>query len=96
MTFVALIKGIKPWQGRLEAYQKYVPQFIEEAKRGKNWDEWDAGLFYEFFEKRGDQCIASLRQGAFEYEEQARIKENWHELAPLLQALAYSQDKPNC
>lgn len=95
MTFLELIQGIKPWQGWLDAYQKYVPLFIEEAKRGNNWDEWDTELFHEFFEKRGDHCIASLRQGAFENEEQIRIKKHWYELAPLLQELAYSQDEPN-
>lgn len=89
-----LIGQIEVWEDWRNSYQKFVPLFIKEAATGKNWNQWDQDIFYEFFEKAREQCIASMQQGYFSNEEKDKIKENWHELAPLLKILAQDQDYP--
>lgn len=75
-------------------YCYFVPKFIESAKACESWQDWDQDLFYEFFERGGHQCVSSLKQGYFTNEEKAKIKDNWNELAPMLKAIAESQDSP--
>ena len=48
-----------------DKYCSFVPKFIESAKTCKSWQDWDQDLFYEFFERGGDQCVSSLQQGYF-------------------------------
>ena len=72
----------------------FVPKFIESAKACERWQDWDQDLFYEFFERGGDQCVSSLKQGYFTDEEKTKIKDDWNELAPMLKAIAESQDSP--
>lgn len=75
-------------------YCRFVPKFIESAKTCESWQDWDKDLFYEFFERGGNQCVSSLQQGYFTKEEQGKIKEDWNELAPMLKNIAESQDEP--
>lgn len=82
------------WDGWLNNYKKYVPNFIEEAKTKVFWQDWDKGVFSEFFERSNDQCVSSLRQGYFTKEEQERIKSNWNEIYPLLKIIAENQENP--
>lgn len=85
---------IKIWDGWLNNYKKYVPNFIEEAKTKVSWQDWDKDVFAEFFERSNDQCVSSLRQGYFTKEEQARIKLNWNEIYVLLKIIAENQENP--
>lgn len=93
-TFEEVISQLDIWEDWRKRYNYFVPQFIEEAKTGKNWTEWDKDIFYEFFEKSNNQCVSSLKQGYFTNKEKGNIRDNWEELAPLLQILALSQDEP--
>ena len=77
-----------------DKYCYFVPKFIESAKSCENWKDWNKDLFHEFFERGRDQCISSLQRGYFTKEEQAKIKEDWNELAPMLKNIAESQDEP--
>lgn len=89
-----LITQIDIWEEWRKSYERFVPLFIQEAATGKEWKEWNQEVFYEFFEKAREQCIASMQQGYFSNDEKEKIKENWHELAPLLQILAQDQNYP--
>src|SRR5690606_4295943 len=89
-----LITQIEIWEDWRKSYERFVPLFIEEASTGKDWKDWNQEIFYEFFEKARDQCIASMQQGYFSNDEKEKIKKNWHELAPLLQILAQDQNYP--
>ncbi len=82
------------WDGWLNNYKKYVPNFIEEAKTKVSWQDWDKDVFSEFFERSNDQCVSSLRQGYFTKEEQDRIKLNWNEIYALLKIIAENQENP--
>ena len=94
MELQDIINKIDIWQEWHDNYCYFVPKFIESAKTCESWQEWDKDLFYEFFERGGDQCVSSLKQGYFTKEEQVRIKEDWKELAPMLKSIAESQDEP--
>ena len=85
---------IDVWDGWLNNYKKNVPNFIEEAKTKVSWQDWDKGVFSEFFERSNDQCVSSLRQGYFTKEEQERIKSNWNEIYPLFKIIAENQENP--
>ncbi|KAA0127213.1 AAA domain-containing protein [Chryseobacterium sp. SN22] len=93
-TLQEIATEIDIWEDWRDKYGEFVPKFIEEAKKGNNWKDWDPNTFWEFFEKSNDQCISSLQQGYFSGEEKEKIKENWLEIAPLLQKIALSQDEP--
>lgn len=86
---------IEIWTDWLRSYNKWVPRFIEEAKTGKDWSDWNKDTFYEFFERSSDQCVASLKQGYFTNAEKSNIKKNWSKLSPLLRILAENQDNPD-
>ena len=94
MELQDIINKIDIWQEWHDNYCYFVPKFIESAKTCESWQDWDKDLFYEFFERGGDQCVSSLKQGYFTNEEKAKIKEDWNELAPMLKAIAKSQDFP--
>ena len=94
MELQEIINKIDILQDRHDKYCYFVPKFIESAKTCESWQEWDKDLFYEFFERGGDQCVSSLKQGYFTKEEQNSIKKDWKELAPMLKVIAESQDKP--
>lgn len=94
MTFTELIDEIEIWEPWKEEYNRFVPQFVAEARTGKNWEDWDNELFYEFFMRSADQCVSSLRQGYFTHAEKDLIKRNWPELSALLQKIALSQEQP--
>lgn len=94
MELQDIISKIEIWQEWHDNYSYYVPRFIESAQSCENWQDWDKNLFHEFFERGGDQCVSSLKQGYFTKEEQNSIKEDWKELAPMLKEIAESQDKP--
>lgn len=88
------LNQIDVWEKWRDNYKEFVPKFINEAKSGKNWSEWDKDIFYEFFEKSNQQCVSSLKQGYFTKEEQVRIKEKWQEIAPVLKDIANQQKVP--
>lgn len=94
MTFKELIAQLDIWEDWKRSYNNFVPKFIEEAKTGKNWDQWDQSIFYEFFERPNDQCVSSLKQGYFTNKEKENIRNHWNELAPMLQSIALSQEEP--
>lgn len=94
MTFKEVISQLDIWENWRESYNKYVPLFIEEARKGENWETWNENVFYEFFVKGGDQCVASLQQGYFSNKEKQLIKDNWDKIAPLLKQIADNQDEP--
>ncbi|MDC8099308.1 AAA family ATPase [Chryseobacterium rhizosphaerae] len=95
MTFTELIDKLEIWDHWQERYSHYVPLFIEEAKTGENWEDWDKEVFYEFFMRSSDQCVSSLKLGYFTHEEKDLIKENWSELSLLLQNLTLNQHQPS-
>ncbi|AZB27137.1 AAA family ATPase [Chryseobacterium rhizoplanae] len=94
MTFTELINKLEIWDEWQKSYIHYVPQFIQEAGTGKNWEDWDKELFYEFFMRSADQCVSSLKQGYFTNAERNLIKQNWPELSILLQKIALNQEQP--
>ena len=94
MELQNIINKIDIWQEWHDNYCYYVPKFIESAKTCESWQEWDKDLFYEFFERGGDQCVSSLRLGYFTNEEKDRIKKDWSKLAPMLKEIAESQEQP--
>lgn len=94
MKLNEVIQNIDIWTNWVNSYKKYVPKFIEEAKNKEKWEDWDEDTFREFFEKSRNQCVSSLQQGYFTNDEKTRIKNNWHEIAPLLKKIAISQDEP--
>lgn len=94
MTFREVIDQLDVWENWRESYNKYVPLFIEEARKGENWKTWNENVFYEFFSKGGDQYVASLQQGYFTNHEKQLIKDNWDKIAPLLKQIADNQDEP--
>ncbi|CAH0290985.1 AAA family ATPase [Chryseobacterium sp. Bi04] len=95
MTFTELIDKLEIWDHWQERYSHYVPLFIGEANTGKNWEDWDKEVFYEFFMRSSDQCVSSLKLGYFTHEEKDLIKTNWSELSLLLQNLALNQHQPS-
>lgn len=94
MELEDIISEIDIWQEWHDSYCYFVPKFIESAQSCESWQDWDNDLFCEFFERGGDHCVSSLKQGYFTKEEKSRIKTDWKELAPMLKAIAESQDKP--
>ena len=94
MKFKEVINQLDIWDNWRKSYNKYVPQFIEEARKGENWETWNKDVFYEFFTKGGDQCVASLKQGYFTNQEKQLIKDNWDKIAPLLKQIADNQEEP--
>ena len=77
----------------LTQYKRYTPLYIKEAARGVNWNEWDAEVFNDYFEK-AHNSVAYLGQGVLRPHHKERIKKNWMKLAPHLKAIASSQDVP--
>ena len=92
MKFQEIIDNIDVWYNWIDQYKKYVPKFIEEAKTKVNYSDWDSEVFNEFFEKNRDQCVSSLQQGYYTYNEKQLIKENWLEIAPYLKKIAENQE----
>lgn len=89
-----LLKKIDVWHTWRDNYKKYVPNFIEEVRKGLNYSEWEADVFNEFFEKSNNQCVSSLRQGYFTLDEKKLIKENWNKVTPIMQDIVNSEDRP--
>ena len=77
-----------------DSYVSFVPRFVAEAQAGKRWEDWDKGVFYEYFERSQGRCVASVAQKYFTRDDRARLKSAWHEVAPLLKAIAEHQDEP--
>ena len=94
MELQNIINKIDIWQEWHDNYCYFVPKFIESAKTYESWQDWDKDLFYEFFERGGDQCVSSLRLGYFTNEEKDIIKKDWSKLAPMLKEIAESQEQP--
>lgn len=94
MELQDIVNKIDIWQEWHDNYCYFVPKFIESAKTYESWQDWDEDLFYEFFERGGDQCVSSLRLGYFTNEEKDRIKKDWSKLAPMLKEIAESQEQP--
>ena len=94
MELQDIINKIDIGQEWHDNYCYFVPKFIESAKTYESWQDWDKDLFYEFFERGGDQCVSSLRLGYFTNEEKDRIRKDWNKLAPMLKKIAESQDQP--
>lgn len=76
-----------------QRFRKDTTQFIEEAKKGGNWTQWNSKVFEQYFEKNIN-CVAKLGNGQMSHAEKAVVKEHWMELAPHLKAIAESQDVP--
>lgn len=93
-TLQNIANEIEIWEGWRDNYRDFVPLFIEEAKTGNDWKNWNADIFWEYFEKSNDQCVSSVKRSYFTGEEKNRIKKNWHEVSPILQKIALSQDVP--
>jgi len=94
MKLKNIVDQIVIWDGWLSSYNKFVPQFIEEAKTKVDWKDWDKDIFYEFFERSADQCVSSLKQGYFTDVEKAKIKENWSLISVVLKQIAEKQETP--
>lgn len=94
MKLNQIINEIGVWDGWRDVYNKFVPQFIEEAKNKLNYQDWNQEVFNEFFERSSGQCVSSLKQGYFTKDEKNKIKKNWNELSPLLKQIAESQEIP--
>lgn len=94
MKLKNIVDQIGIWDGWLSSYNKFVPQFIEEAKAKVDWKDWDKDVFFEFFERSADQCVSSLKQGYFTDAEKAKIKENWSSIAMILKQIADNQETP--
>lgn len=90
----AYLQAIEVSDGWKNNYNDFVPKFVNEAEKGKDWSDWDKRVFNEFFEKSNDQCVSSLRQGYFTHEERAAIKSNWNQVALFLKQISMSQEKP--
>lgn len=95
MTLREIIGRIRFNTQWAEQYSAFVPRFIEEARDGKPWSEWDADILYEFLENRRDQTISSLQHGHFSNGDISRIKAGWSALAPLFSRLAKNQTEPD-
>lgn len=93
-TLKAYCDEIQVSYGWRENYNRFVPQFINEAKTKDNWQDWDKNIFFEFFEHSKGQCVASLNQGYFTRKEQENIKSHWNEIAHLFKILSENQNKP--
>lgn len=89
---ISKIEVREEWQDR---YQKFIPLFIDSAKKYENWQDWNPDVFYEFFEKNREQCVSSLQQGYYDKSEILKIKQNWNLVAPLLNKLAQEQELPD-
>lgn len=89
-----LCSEIEVWEPWLKNYRNYVPRFIEEALTKTRWEDWDTEVFYNFFERAREQCVASLQQGYFSNTDKQAIKAHWDELAPLLRTVAENQTEP--
>lgn len=89
-----LCSEIEVWEPWLKNYRYYVPRFIEEALTKTRWEDWDTEVFYNFFERAREQCVASLQQGYFSNADKQAIKAHWAELAPLLRTVAENQTEP--
>jgi 5-methylcytosine-specific restriction protein B len=95
MTIRDLITQIDVNDDRAKNYSHFVPLFIEEAKTGNNWSDWDSGVFEEYFNKTRDHCVSSAQQGYFTLDDRAKLKEHWSEIAPFLKKLAENQEVPD-
>jgi 5-methylcytosine-specific restriction protein B len=94
MELKDICNNIEIWTDWRDRYKTFVPKFIQEAITKTNWQDWEEDIFYEYFQRSNNQCVSSLRQGYFTKSEQETIKNNWHELAPLLAKIALSQNIP--
>ncbi|MDE6779499.1 MAG: AAA family ATPase [Alistipes sp.] len=90
----SLCSEIEVWESWLNDYRKYVPRFIEEARTKTRWEDWDKEVFYNFFERARDHCVANLQQGYFSTADKQAILAHWDELAPLLRTVAENQTEP--
>lgn len=94
MKITELIKEIDVWTEWQQSYARFVPRFISNAIDHTKWQEWDEDVFWEFFQRSSGQCVSSIQQKYFDYEEQQSIKDHWDEIAPSLKMIAESQDTP--
>src|SRR5574344_1684697 len=77
------------------SYKKKVPLIIKMVEQGRNPDDWESNLFWEYFENYGNQCVSSLQQGAIPTEAREQIKLHWEDsgLKEALQTLATNPQK---
>ena len=88
-----LVDSLKVSDNHNLRYKIDTTRFIEEAKTGRNWTQWDKDVFEQYFEK-GLNCIAKLGNGQMSTAEKKSVKDHWMELAPHLKTIADSQDVP--
>lgn len=88
-----LIDGLHVSDDSHQIFRHDTNEFIEEAKKGLNWTQWNKVVFERYFEKK-ENYIANLGNGQMSKAEKAIVKEHWMELAPHLKAIAESQDIP--
>lgn len=94
MKLKELIEQISFWKDWQKIYRENVSLFIQEAQNCDAWDEWDKGVFDEYFHRANKQSVSSIRRNYLSKKEQSTIKEHWHEVAPLLKRIALEQDEP--
>lgn len=51
-TLKRIINSIKIYDDWLNNYKHYVPLFISEASKSKNWDQWDKDVFEEYIKNK--------------------------------------------
>lgn len=82
------------WQ---KTYETFIPKYIEEAKQGKNWKDWDTSVFNKFMAQ--DNGVSFLpNYSNFTTDDTKAIKAHWDEIAPHLAKIAKHQnsdDEPN-
>ena len=94
LTLRELCRQVAVHEGWHDSYAHFVPLFIREARTKARWEDWDKDVFYEYFERSREQSVSSVAQKYFTHDEQQLLKQNWHELAPLLKTIAEHQDEP--
>ena len=87
-TLKRIINSINVYDDWLNNYKHYVPLFISEASKSKNWDQWDKDVFEEYI--KTNNCVSSLQQGHFTRNEIENIKANWQDIAPILKTISDS------
>lgn len=78
------------WQ---KAYETFIPNYIDEAKQGINWKDWDTSIFDKFMAQ--DNGVSFLpNYSNFSSNDTKNIESHWDEIAPHLAKIAKHQD-PN-
>lgn len=91
-TLRDIIAKIEVTSADIAEYQRYVPRFLEAARSGKDWSQWDPEVFKKFFEDK-DNFLSPFTMYIPSSERQ-EIKRNWGRFAELFKELALNQEEP--